>query len=583
MPDYKIRPSLNEKERKELSAFDPLISHLLFYRGIKDNENAYKFVNPDYEKHIHDPFLLKDARKASEKIIEYIKNNKKIAIYSDYDADGIPGASALSHFFNEIGYKNYVVYIPHRHDEGFGLNEDAIIQLKSENVDLIITIDCGITDYTAVEKANSLGLMVVITDHHEPPEVIPNAFAIINHKQKDCIYPDKNLCGSGVIFKLISSIIKIERFGLVNGWEKWLLDLVGIATLSDMVSLQGENRVFAYYGLMVLRKTRRLGLLELFRKLKIDLKYISEDDIGFMLTPRINAASRMGVPKDAFNLLVANNENDAKCYAEHLDKINNERKGQVASIVKDVKKHMKERYENIPNVIVIGNPEWRPSLLGLVANTLVEEYKRPVFLWGRDGGNVIKGSCRGPIGTSLVSIMRNSVPETFLQFGGHHQSGGFSVSNEEIHYLEKRLNDSNQKNSDDKKSEFIADENDLIDLEIDLKEIDNNFVDNLNKLSPFGMGNPKPVFLVRHVIVKKKKIFGKSNEHVELVLDRGGKKEISAIAFFGAKNDWYEIVREGDKINLVFYVEKSYFRGRAEIRLRIKDLHTEVHTEITPL
>jgi single-stranded-DNA-specific exonuclease len=320
------------------------------------------------------------------------------------------------------------------------LNIEAVQELSGQGAKLIITIDCGITDVLAVEKANRLGLEVIITDHHEPPSPLPAAFAIIDHKQVDCNYPDKNICGSGVAFKLIQAILKLNRFGLKQGHEKWLLDLVGIATLSDMVPLVGENRIFAYYGLSVLRKSPRKGLMQLLRKLKIDQRYLNEDDVAFMITPRINAASRMGLPMDAYNLLVADNEVDANKYTDHLDKINNERKGVVSSLVKEVKKILEERYGNeIPDVIVLGNPEWRPSLLGLVANTCAEEFDRPTFFWGRDGGNIIKGSCRSEGKTSVVELMRSSVPETFLQFGGHKHSGGFAVSNEEIHFFGKKI------------------------------------------------------------------------------------------------------------------------------------------------
>lgn len=571
MFQYKIRKTLDDQSRKDLSAYDPVISHLLYHRNQRTNQSAQKFLNPNYETDTHDPFFLKDAQKSAQKIIDYIKLDKKIAIYADYDADGIPGASALSFFFKTINYANYVVYIPHRHDEGFGLNIDAVAELKDKGVELIITIDCGITDFVAVQKANELGIDVIITDHHEPPEKLPNAFAIIDHRQKDCLYPDKNLCGSGVIFKLIKAILKIDRFGLVIGWEKWLLDLVGIATLSDMVPLQGENRVFAYYGLMVLRKTRRLGIIELFKKLKIDLKNVGEDDIGFMLTPRINAASRMGVPKDAYELLVASDQDVAKYYSNHLDKINDQRKGMVASIVKDVNKNIKERYEIVPSVIVLGNPEWKPALLGLVANSCSEELDRPVFLWGRDGGNIIKGSCRAPKGFSLIEIMKNCPLETFIQFGGHHQSGGFSVANEEIYFLEKRLIKSFE-NINNNGVDFEVDEKDYIDLEISLNEINEDFVEKIIRLGPFGIGNPKPVFITKNLSPINIKRFGKNNDHVELKF-KIKNKDISAISFFGGNSKWVDQVDLNKKIDLIYSIEKSYFRGRPEVRLRIIDLN----------
>ncbi|MBP9719568.1 MAG: single-stranded-DNA-specific exonuclease RecJ [Candidatus Levybacteria bacterium] len=565
---YQVSRLLTKKERENLIQYDHLMSHLLFHRGIRKVEEAHAFLNPNYEEQSHDPFLLKDAEKAAARIIEAIRKGQKIAVYADYDADGIPGAGIWHSFFTKIGYKNFIVYIPHRHDEGFGLNIDAIEQLVAEKVELIITVDCGITDVIPSAKARELGVDLIITDHHEPKEILPIAFAIIDHKQVDCNYPDKNICGSGVAYKLIQAILKIDRLGLPVGYEKWFLDLVGIATLSDMVPLVGENRLFAHYGLMVLRKSPRKGLMQLLRKLKINQRYLNEDDIGYMITPRINAASRMGLPMDAFYLLTADTDVDADKYSEHLDKINNERKGVVASLVKEAKKHLHDRYgSDIPKVIVLGNPDWRPSLLGLVANTCAQEFGRPAFFWGRDGSNIIKGSCRSEGETNVVELMQNSSLQTFIQFGGHKYSGGFAVSNEEIHFLEKRLNEASDKLNIKRKTE----EN-FVDAEIALDEVGGNLFNDINKLAPFGVGNPKPSFIFRNIkpiLIKK---FGKSNDHVEFVFKKNNEDKVSAISFFGEKEKWMDKVKVGEGVDLVASIEKSMFRGRPEIRLRVIDV-----------
>lgn len=567
---YNISRILDEKERRNLDKFDDILSHLLFHRGIKTNEHAQAFLEPSYENHIHDPLLLKDADRASLRFIQAIKNNEKIAIYADYDADGIPGASLWHSFFSKIGYKNFIIYIPHRHDEGFGLNIEAVEQLAGEGVDLIITVDCGITDIQPSRRAKELGIDLIITDHHEPKEILPDAYGIIDHKQKDCNYPDKNICGSGVAYKLIQAILQKDRLGLPDGHEKWFLDLVGIATLSDMVPLVGENRLFAYYGLMVMRKSPRKGLVQLLKKLKINQKYLNEDDIGYMITPRINAASRMGLPMDAFHLLTAETEVDAERFTDHLDKINNERKGVVAALVKEAKKNLHERYgDNIPNVIVLGNPDWRPSLLGLVANTCAEEFDRPAFFWGRDGGNVIKGSCRSEGKTNVVDLMQASLPNTFIQFGGHKYSGGFAVANDEIHFLEKRLNDAFGLIA---KSESNI-KNELIDLEIEINDVGDKLFDTVNKLAPFGIGNPKPIFLFRKLNPISIKRFGKTGDHVELIFKKSNGQKVSAISFFGANEKWADKIDHGTNIDLIASIERSMFRGRPEIRLRVEEIH----------
>ncbi|HTK33212.1 MAG TPA: single-stranded-DNA-specific exonuclease RecJ [Candidatus Paceibacterota bacterium] len=605
---YAIRRTISADEQSKLAAFSPVLSHLLFHRGFTDVVDANAFILPDYDLHTHNPYVLKDAEKAALRIIKAIQNNERITIYSDYDADGIPGAVIWNDFFTRIGFKNFSIYIPHRHNEGFGLNLDAIEQLADEGVKLLITLDCGITDVKPVALAVEKGMDVIITDHHEPPAVLPPAFAIIDHKQSDCLYPDKNLCGSGVAYKLIQAVIKKDREQeedrkkkkegaqndssiLKNGWkdghEKWLLDMVGIATLSDMVSLKGENRVFAYYGLNVLRQSPRKGLVRLLEKLKIPQKHLTEDDIGFMITPRINAASRMGLPMDAFSLLSAQTDEDARTYADHLDAINNERKGVVAALSKEIKKILHDRYgadeSSLPHAIVLGNPEWRPSLLGLVANTCAEQLKRPVFLWGRDGDGGIKGSCRSEGVSSVVEIMRGVPEGVFIKYGGHKHSGGFEVSKEQVHFLDAHLNEAqskikNQKakgKSESKKEEVQVNEGDdheMVDMELSIDDLDWALYNDIAKLAPFGMDNPKPVFLFKKVAPVALKIFGKTKEHVEVSFAKSNGQKIPAISFFGANEQWVKEFVPGKPIDLVASIEKSLFAGRTELRLRIIDM-----------
>lgn len=554
-------------------AKDSLIDHLLFYRGVKTVKDKEEFLNPDYSKHIHDPFLLKDAEKAAKRIIKAIENDEKIVIYSDYDADGIPAGVIFHDFFKKIGFKNFTNYIPHRHDEGFGLNTDAVEQFVKDGVQLLVTLDCGISDIEAVKLAQDKGIDVIITDHHEPHDELPPAYAIVDHKQADCNYPEKILCGSGVGFKLIQAILKLNRFNLKEGHEKWLLDMVGLATLSDMVPLTGENRTLAYFGLKVLKISPRKGLMRLLSHLRINQKQLTEDDIGFMITPRINAASRMGEPMDAFHLLATDDDIEAHKYVEHLDKINNERKGTVASLVKEVKKIIKERFADNPrNVIVAGNPEWRPSLLGLVANTLAEEFCKPAFLWGRDGDGVIKGSCRSGGTVSVIDIM-HKVPEgIMLQYGGHSASGGFAVSNEAIHHFDDHLNNAFElllKDCKEIESEYI-------DMDIPIDMVNWDTYSDIEKLAPFGVGNEKPVFIFKNVKISGIKEFGKEKNHLEITFKKENRQIVKAIGFFmdfeTFENREGKQMKVGDNIDLIATMEKSLFGGRTELRLRIVDI-----------
>ena len=541
-----------------------LVDQLLHNRGIKTAEEKQNFLNPDFINHLHDPFLLPDMEKAVGRILRAIEKGEMVGVWSDYDADGIPGGALLHDFFKMIGFNNFINYIPDRHTEGYGLNMEGIKELKDGKIELLITIDCGIRDNKVIDYAKELGIETIITDHHEPADILPEAYAIMNPKLKSSKYPEAILCGSGVVWKLIEAILKTKRDLLPEGQEKWLLDLVGLATLSDMVPLTGENRALAHFGLSVLRKNRRPGLQKLFGMLKINKFNLTEDDIAFLITPRINAASRMGHPRDAFKLLTAVDEAEADGFARHLDTINNERKGVVAGIVKEAKKRIKEKFENggERSIIVLGNPDWRPALLGLAANSIVEEYNRPVFLWGREGGEFIKGSCRSDGVIDLVAIMEGA-NGALLEFGGHKLAGGFSVDHEKIHTLEDALIEA---------STHIVNNNPeiLVDAEISLRDVSRETTDKISKLAPFGVGNEKPVFILRDVVPEKINRFGKAQEHLSVNLIDGSYKA-RAISFFTSPDQFGDALKEGIKTNLVANMEKSDFGGRTEIRLRIVD------------
>ncbi|MES2436484.1 MAG: single-stranded-DNA-specific exonuclease RecJ [Patescibacteria group bacterium] len=569
MKKYVVRNDIPRDIDQALLAYPELIRKLLYYRDVTTPEAAHTFLNPNFETGVHDPYLHKDMDKAVERILRAIENNEKVLIYSDYDADGIPAAVIMHDFFKAIGFTNFEVYIPHRHTEGFGLHLEAVDKFKEQGVNLMITLDCGIVDVDEVKSANSFGIDVIITDHHEAGPELPPAYAIVNAKQKDCEYPFDYLCGSGVAFKLVQAVLKKKRFDLKEGAEKWFLDMAGLATLSDMVPLHGENRVLAYYGLKVLRKSRRPGLIKLLSIMKMNQAYITEDDVGFMITPRINAASRMGIPKDAFMLLSETDEPTAHGFAKHLDEINKERKTLVATLVKEVKKVMLEREEHFRNqrVIVLGNPAWRPAILGLAANTIAEEHNKPVFLWGREEGVHIKGSCRSDGVSDLTQIMAGA-RHAFIDCGGHKMSGGFSVDHEKIHHLEEALVSSFAAMNTAK----LEPEPEMLDAVLTLDEVTWQLYNHIEKLAPFGMGNPKPTFLFPKVTISGVKMFGKHQEHLELSFKNSNNKIIKSIGFFMKPEDFANTPKEGKNIDLVATLEKSMFGGKTELRMRIVDL-----------
>lgn len=549
-----------------MEMYGELLGLLLKKRGITDHTEADLFLSPDYERDMHDPFLMRDMEKACVRIYEAMEAEQKIVIYADYDCDGIPGAVVLQDLFNLVGYKNYEVYIPQRNSEGYGLNLTAIEQFRDKNIKLIITVDLGITAVEEVAQAEVDGMDVIITDHHIPHEVLPRAFAILNPKVDD--YPEKMLCGAGVAFKLAQGFLKKygEYFKVKPGAEKWLLDMAGLATLSDMVPLTGENRVIAYFGMKVLRKSPRPGLQKLLSKMSIDQKYLSEDDIGFMLAPRLNAASRMDDPMRAYELLSTRDEVEGGVLATHLSKINDERKSIVLGIMKEVKKKFESR--ELGSVVVVGNPMWRVGVLGLVAGKLTDEYKKPVFVWGKDENEAIKGSCRSDGSVSVVELMTDA-RDFFMEFGGHEMAGGFTVHTNKIHTLEEALSSSFIKVKREKSKEEV-----LHDVQTDLGAVQMKNWRELEKLAPFGLANEKPTFLFSNVKIENIKKFGKngSGEHLEITFSDATRARPKAVAFFSGLESFAVPLAEGVGVNLLATFDLSRFRGREELRLRIVDI-----------
>jgi len=566
MTKYLIRKSIPKKLREELKEHSDFTAQLLGVRGIKTKEEANSFLNPNYENGIHDPFLMEGMERAAKRILKAIKKDEHIVIYSDYDCDGVPGGVVLHDFFKKIEYANFSNYIPHRHEEGYGLNTSAVEGFAKKDAKVLITVDCGIADDEPIARANKLGIDVILTDHHLENDKKPKPYVILNPNQKkDKTYPFKGLCGAGVAWKLVQGLIAKGDFNLVKGWEKWLLDMVGLSTIADMVPLQDENRIIAHYGLQVLRKSRRPGLQQLCQKIKVKQNQITEDDIGFMIAPRINAASRMAHPEEAFKLLSTDDVVEGGKLAEYLDKINNERKGIVAGMARKVHERLKNTDEK--EIIVMGNPEWKPALVGLVANNIAEEQKKPVFIWGRDSGDVIKGSCRSDGSLNLVEFM-GSIKNVFIDAGGHKFSGGFSVKEERIHDFEQVLVDAFKKYPKDK-----VEDTDEVDAKLHIDDVNWQTYSVIEKMAPFGVGNAKPLFLFENLLINEIKHFGKEKNHLQLGFINGNKKQVNCIAFFKTAEHFEKDIIEGKKVNLIGSLEKSTFRGFPELRLRIVDIY----------
>lgn len=546
--------------------YGKLLEKLLKQRGISEVEEAEKFLYPDYKRDLHDPYLMRDMERACLRVFEAIERKEKIIIYADYDADGIPGAVIMQEFLLLVGHSNFEVYIPQRNSEGYGLNMSAIKKFAENRVNLILAIDLGITAVEEIAQAKVDDIDVIILDHHLPKDELPRAYAILNPKVDD--YPEKMLCAAGVVFKFVQGFVQKygEYFKIPSGREKWMLDMAGLATLADMVPLTGENRAIAYFGLKVLRKSPRPGLQKLLAKMNIDQRHLTEDDVGFMIVPRLNAASRMDDPIRAYELLSTRDELDAGRLASHLTKINDERKSIVTNIMREVNKIFEHR--EMGEVIVVGNPKWKVGVLGLVAGKLSDTFKRPVFVWGEDENDAIKGSCRSPGSVSVVELM-SEVADHFREFGGHELAGGFTVHRDKIHFLEETLSSAYQKH----KREVKEKENLEHTLESMLESVNENNWEDIERLAPFGFGNPKPVFAFTKAKIREVRKFGKngSGEHLEITFS-DGTASVKAVSFFANTESFSTKVEHEKNVKLLGTFDLSRFRGREELRLRIVDI-----------
>lgn len=550
-----------------------LVSDLLTKRGIVDPDEIAAFLQPDYAS-LHAPEELLGMDKATARTLEALERGERIAIYADFDCDGIPGGALLSDTFAKIGYGNVEVYLPHRDREGYGFHRDAIRQLAERAVKLIITVDVGTTAVDAVSYAKELGVDVIVTDHHEIPGALPDAIAVLNPKLG--AYPFRDLCGTGVAFKFAQALLTAGRarnlapfLAIAAGWEKWLLDLVAIATVADMVPLLGENRTLVYWGISVLRKSPRPGITALCTEVRLRKSEITEDDIGFSIAPRINAASRMDEPQLALALLTTKDRAEAETLAHTLEKLNASRKGVVAGIVREAKKRV-QRFDERDRVVVLGDTDWKPALLGLAANSLMNDRGGLVCLWGRDGNGKLKGSCRSDGSVSVVDVFTHA-RESFEECGGHAASGGFTLVPESVHTLHESLTAAMSALA----NERVERENSH-DALIVLEEVSTTLLTDISRLAPFGIGNKKPVFLVKGARTISLKRFGKEKNHVEIQLESERGKRARAFDFFRSAEDFTHAPTEGAPARLLATIERDTFRGG--LALRLVDILPEVAT-----
>ncbi len=575
-----VKPPVAKEWRERFPQVEEIVLQLMLDRGINTQEAMDEFLNPDYIADIHDPFLFTGMKKAVARLFKAIKDEQLVLIYGDYDADGVSGSVILANILKELGSR-YDVYLPHRDKEGYGLNISAVDYAVGIGVKVLITVDCGISNLKEIEYAQSKGIDVIVTDHHQQQEKLPGSINI-HPKIEGENYPFKGLAGGGVAFKLAQGLIrtKIKEDKKADpkyweGFEKWLLDMVAISTVADMMPLLGENRTLVKYGLLVMNKGRRLGLRHLLMAAglwpavpgpggKTEAK-LNAYNIGFQIAPRVNAAGRMNHANTAFKLFMAEKESDAEKLAQELNQNNRDRQALTEKIMKEAIEQVGTVKEGDLRVISVFKEDWPLGVAGLVAGKLVEIYHRPVIVMGLLNGK-IAGSVRS-ISTFNFASALMEVKDLFLKFGGHPMAGGFTLaSNDNLEPLRERLDKIVKR---ELKGKDMTPEL-RIDLELKLSQVGWPLIDTLSQFEPFGKDNPVPKFASYGVKVAGADAIGAEGKHLRLLLSDGAGTMRKAIGFgFGS---WCEKIKIGDKIDVVYDVDVNEWNGNREVQLKVVDL-----------
>jgi single-stranded-DNA-specific exonuclease len=547
------------------SKIHPLVAKILRRRGITQDGDIEKFILPDYERDVHDPFLFASMEKAVERIAMAMANKESVAIFGDYDADGVTSSTILKETFDLLGLSS-MVYIPDKRTEGYGMNMEAIKMLKEKGASLVVTVDCGITNIEEVKRGKELGMDFIITDHHHIPSQLPEALAIINPHLENSGYPFVDLAGVGVAFKFSQAIFKRlmeEKYEQT----KWMLDLVAIGTIADCVPLVGENRLFAKYGLMVLAKTRREGLRELFSVGRIDINENSIPDakkVSFYVAPRINAAGRINHANLAYDLIAATDTAEARILALDLEKNNTQRQKITETLAGEVRLLADSMFKNKKFIFAVGE-NFSIGIVGLVAGKIAQQYNKPTAIFQK-GKSESKGSFRSIPQINIIETIEQC-QDLLIKFGGHSQAAGVSVSNDKMEDFLQKMDSLIEKQLEGVELQ----EEILIDAKLSSVEIDFSLTQSLKRMEPFGEGNREPVFLLENMRIVEKKLVGSTSKHIKLSLVPmdGSPKIFDSISFNGAeKFSHFEI---GDNIELVCMLRDDEWNGNKKIQLTLLD------------
>lgn len=572
LKDIIVKPLPPQSFFETFFDLSPLVAQLLYNRELSDEEEVKTFLHPEY-KNLYDPFIFQDMRKATTRIWEAIINGEKIFIYGDYDADAVTANAVLQQTFRYLGV-TVDSYIPDRFTEGYGLNVEAFEKIKEAKAKVVITVDCGTNSVDVAEFCLENGIDLIITDHHEITGEVPNSFALINPKNPSDVYPDNQITGVGVAYKLAQALLldkqnvclakKIEETGYIEGWDKWLLDLVAIGTVADCHSLLGENRILVSLGLRVLAKTKWVGLRSLLQISGTDPSHLDTRTLGFGLAPRINAAGRLEHADVALKLLLETDPALAAELASGLEQINKRRQDLTMRVVSEAK----EQAELISDreILLVTSSDWPKGVVGLAAGRLAEIYKRPVIVL-ETGEEESTGSARTGSEFDLVSALK-STAHLLVKYGGHKQAAGLTLKNKNVSAFYQALLDYAKSLPKDANKKTTRE----VEAALEAHHMSLAMVDELSLFEPFGMGNPKPQFVIFKAEVVQFRFVGSTSQHLQLTL-KIGDVVVDSIGF--SMGYLAEKLILGAIIDIVVELLADSWNGNRKFKLRL--LEIDIH------
>ena len=553
--NWQFSPQVEDEDFTKIAkkaGLGPEVARLLYSRGVKKQEALSRFLTPTLDD-LHDPYLLHDMDKAVERIRRAIEDGEFILIYGDYDADGMTSASIVKESLEQLGAE-VEVYLPNRFTDGYGPNASVYKYfIEQQGISLIVTVDNGVAGHEAIDLAQSMGVDVIVTDHHSMPEVLPDAYAIVHPEHPDADYPFKHLAGCGVAFKLACALLEEVQVEL--------LDLVAIGTIADMVSLTDENRIMVQYGLEVLRNTQRMGLQEMFNIAGIARNDVTEETVGFQLAPRLNALGRLDDPNPAIDLLTGFDDEEVHEIALMIHEKNEERK----EIVQAIYQEAKAMVDPAKKVQILAKEGWNPGVLGIVAGRLLEELGQTVIVLNLEDGRA-KGSARSIEALDIFEAL-DPHRNLFIAFGGHAGAAGMTLEADKLDTLSEILESYVlDKGLDTTKNNLALDE------ELDLEALTIDVVKNFERLAPFGMDNQKPVFYIRDFQVENARAMGASNAHLKLKISRGT-SNFEVVAF--GKGSLAAEFSQAKGLELAVTLSVNQWNGQTTLQLMMVDARVD--------